>query len=206
MTSNQADNQTRLNEIVEIMKRGDTDVSPYIPEIMALCEAKLQPPELMVLECELKGYNTKVGIQYYTKQPESRFDSGYIGWRGMVGRQWEGRLQVRKPDGTYSDVTHEIGKRRNFFVSETLPEIERLAKLPGDTVEMELPDLTEHIGQQEGGVIVLMCDRARLQKYVETEHQTMISLIRLVTSPEQREKADTRTAKYREERGLPPEQ
>jgi hypothetical protein len=196
----------RLNEIIAILKRRDTDVSPYLPEVMALCKDNLNRPEFLVLECELKGFNNRVGIEYYTVQPESPFDSGFIGFRGMIGREWKGKLQIRKPDGKYADVSHDFSNRQEFFVSAALPEIERMAKLTDDTVEIELPDLTELIGKEEGGTIVLLSDRKQLQDYVKMQHDTVIDLIEIATVPEKRAKADAAWNKYRADHGLPPEE
>lgn len=200
MTSNRPNRDDRLREIIEEAKRPDTDIGALIAEAIPLLgNERLKPQEWTSLQHDRDGFKNQIGIDYYLREPLDKYDCGYLPYNGMAHRQRPGRLVVLKADGTQSDVTHELAKREEFFIGAPISQIQQLAQMPGHTSLVELSDLTEYIGQQEGGKIALVLDKSHLDQIVRNTRNALATLIDLAITPGRREALE---AALKKDRGL----
>lgn len=191
MKPNQADNDARLREIIKELRQPGSNLDALIAETIQLCgPTRLRPHEWTHLHLNRDGYNNQVGIEYYLKPPLGRGESGHMPHPGMAHRERPGKLVVLRPAGAQADVSHEIAQRTAFFIGAPIAHIQELSELPGETSIIELADLTEYIGEAEGGGIALVVEKRHLEQMVKNSRSGVAALIDLVITPGRREALD----------------
>lgn len=192
MTAISNTNDERLQQIMQAAKAAtaSTDVATLLTEAVPLLKERLEPLEWQSLEQDLNGFKIADGIAYYEKPPVQKHENGYMPYRAMPHRERPGKLIVIRPDGSHADVKHALSQRSEFIIIAPVATLQQLVQSKEQALTVELPDLTQLIGQQEGGKIALIVERSHIEQIICNTAKGLRALIDLAITPGRREQLE----------------
>jgi hypothetical protein len=137
-----------LHDVRQKLKRGDITISDTIVTILPQLRGCVSDETLMWLASELQGYAN--AVQFY--QSDNHHLPSY--------RVVKGVLRLVHSGGKLAEVKHPFAQRSQYFLSAPVAWLEDFAKLPGEFVLVELPDLTAFLG---GGAGNVACELTKVQ-------------------------------------------
>ncbi|PWT95566.1 MAG: hypothetical protein C5B53_11215 [Candidatus Melainabacteria bacterium] len=158
-----------MSEISGKLKRGEISISDAIVKTLPELRGKVPDETLIWLASELQGYSNS--LHFYQNNNHGL----------PTHRVVKGKLRLMDTSGKLSDLQHTYASRGQYFLGAPIAWLEESAKLPGELVLVELPDLTSLITAGRGNV-ACECTKDQLKLVLSIVRGRVLEVMNLTTS------------------------
>ena len=158
-----------MYEIRGKLQRREISISDAIVKCLPDLRGRVPDETLIWLASELQGYSNSLLFYQNTTHNLPPY------------RVVTGRLRLVDARGQQSDVQHALANRKDFFLGAPVAWLEEFAKLPGEVILVELPDLTAYLAQGKGNA-ACECTKEQLTRALSIVRSRVLEVMNQVTA------------------------
>jgi hypothetical protein len=158
-----------LYEIRGKLQRREISISDAIVKCLPDLRGRVPDETLVWLASELQGYSNS--LHFYQSKTHNLPQYRVV----------KGKLRLVDGRGNQTDVQHAFANRPDFFLGAPIAWLEEFAKLPGEVVLVELPDLTAFLGGGKGNA-ACECSKEQLTRILSIVRSRVLEVMNQIAA------------------------